>query len=173
MSLESCIQMLVDIGIPLGEAEESCQIAFNYAMEDKQFFSAPGVFLPDTENAKERYILSAVLIPNHVDSWGTMFPPTTVKNAAFQFMINYQENKFMHMLPLGKEDVSIVESYIAPIDMEIQGRLIRRGTWMMGLIIHSEVIWDHIKRGTLTGFSIGASMTNGLIKISLRDSGAE
>lgn len=48
----------------------------------------------------------------------------------------------------------IVESYIAPVDFEIDGELIKRGTWLMG-VVWSEEMFEKIERGERTGYSLG------------------
>jgi len=48
----------------------------------------------------------------------------------------------------------IVESYIAPSDMEINGENIRKGTWLVG-VVFSDPYYQKVLRGEWTGLSIG------------------
>lgn len=48
----------------------------------------------------------------------------------------------------------IVESYTAPVDMEINGRVVKAGTWLMGVQWQPE-IYKKIKSGDFTGYSMG------------------
>lgn len=48
----------------------------------------------------------------------------------------------------------IVESYTAPVDMEINGRIVKAGTWLMG-IQWQPAIYERIKEGDFTGYSMG------------------
>jgi len=48
----------------------------------------------------------------------------------------------------------IVESYIAPVDMEINGRIVKAGTWLMG-IQWQPAIYERIQDGDFTGYSMG------------------
>lgn len=50
----------------------------------------------------------------------------------------------------------IVESYIAPTDLEINGQPVSKGTWLMG-VVWSEKNWEKIERGDLTGYSLGGT----------------
>lgn len=145
--MDNCVDYLVSRGIPLDEARESCDIAYKL-MQGHEVPVPDAVqptqdiynFVPVSEGTEERYVLGVALVPNHLDNNGTFFPPTTVKKTAYNFMVNYQANKFMHMLNLDKKDVSIVESYVAPTDMTVHGRVIKKGTWLMGLVIHLSLI---------------------------------
>lgn len=50
----------------------------------------------------------------------------------------------------------IVESYIAPVDMEIGTEKVKKGTWLMG-VVWSQKNWEQIQRGELTGLSLGGT----------------
>jgi DNA adenine methylase len=54
-------------------------------------------------------------------------------------------------------DVSILESFIAPVSFTVGTTKVRKGTWLMALRVTSDKIWKQIKGGELTGFSIGGS----------------
>lgn len=48
----------------------------------------------------------------------------------------------------------IVECYIAPTDMVVNGQAVKKGTWLLGIIWNPE-IFKQIENGTLTGYSMG------------------
>lgn len=152
--MNDCVKALLSKGISLDEAIETCE-AVNKAFSEAEVFAGTTAVINLSDTA-ERYILAPVLIPNHLDTNGTLFPPTTVRRAAHNFMIRHQANKFMHMLDLNSDDLSIVESFVAPVDMVLEGSFVKKGTWMMGIIVHNDKLWQHIKDGNLRGFSIGA-----------------
>ena len=52
----------------------------------------------------------------------------------------------------------IIESYIAPCDMVVDGEPIRKGTWLLG-VIWSEAVFAKILKGEITGYSMGGSAT--------------
>lgn len=59
------------------------------------------------------------------------------------------------------EHGDIVESYIAPIDFELtdpygEVQKIKKGTWLMGVILSQEN-FDKVQKGELTGFSMGGA----------------
>lgn len=51
---------------------------------------------------------------------------------------------------------SILESYLAPCDMQIDEHFVQKGTWLMNLQIHDDKLWEMIKAGEINGISIGA-----------------
>ena len=51
--------------------------------------------------------------------------------------------------------VRLVESYIAPTEMAVGRAKVRAGTWMIGLHVADDDLWAQVKKGELTGLSIG------------------
>jgi hypothetical protein len=58
----------------------------------------------------------------------------------------------------GDELGDIVESYIAPVDMQIGEQTITKGTWMMGVVWNPDV-FAKVQDGSITGYSMGGSGT--------------
>ena len=56
-----------------------------------------------------------------------------------------------------RDDLLVVESYLAPADMEVNKQVIRKGTWMMATLVLSDEIWKDVKAGKITGYSIGGT----------------
>lgn len=108
---------------------------------------------------EERFILCTVLAPEEVDLHEDIYSAEEIRKAQRKFMLKYQNIKLMHRKMLTSDEVAIVECYIAPCDMTIGEDKITKGTWMMGLHIMSDVIWDAVKNGELTGLSIGGEVT--------------
>lgn len=48
---------------------------------------------------------------------------------------------------------TIVESYIAPVDMVIEGETVKKGSWLLG-VRWTESMFEKIKKGQRTGFSM-------------------
>ena len=51
--------------------------------------------------------------------------------------------------------IAVVESYIAPINFELNKRQIIEGTWMVTVKVFDDEVWNLIKAGKIRGFSIG------------------
>ena len=80
-----------------------------------------------------------------------------MRTAAHRFLADAPAVWLMHQSPLGRGSVRILESYIAPQDIEFSGGLVRKGTWLLALRILDDDLWTAIKRGELTGLSIRGS----------------
>jgi hypothetical protein len=112
---------------------------------------------------EERTIFGEVLIPEEVDAHGDIYSAFDVEKAAHYFMENFGNMGLMHSL-LINDDVKILETWVAPIDMVLKtstgsDRVIKKGTWLMKARVISDLLWDKIKSGELTGFSIGGLAT--------------
>ena len=53
-------------------------------------------------------------------------------------------------------NLKIVESYIAPVDISMNGEAIKNGTWIMSTQIFDDKVWKLAEEGKLTGHSISA-----------------
>jgi len=113
------------------------------------------IFLAFVKADHEKRIVSGpVLVPDVEDSQGDIVSKEDVEEAAFRFMRKSQEIQRQHNSE--ETTVKVVESYIVPEDFKIDDELITKGTWMMSVYVPEdrEDIWQAVKSGDLTGFSI-------------------
>lgn len=54
-----------------------------------------------------------------------------------------------------EENVSVVESWITKCDCSINGKEVKKGTWLMTVKVEDDDIWDKVEKGEITGFSMG------------------
>ena len=62
----------------------------------------------------------------------------------------------MHQLRVN-DQVKVLESYLAPTDFQIGEVVVPRGTWLLAVRVLSDELWQRVRNGELTGFSIGGS----------------
>lgn len=105
-----------------------------------------------------RYVLGIVLEPDVVDSQGDTYSADEIRKSAWQYMRDFRNIGLMHK-GLVNGRVVLVESYIAPVDFELEGSTIKAGTWMMGLNVVDDDLWASVKSGDLTGLSIAGFAT--------------
>lgn len=115
----------------------------------------PAVFkiVKGTTN-EEHYVLGIVLEPDVVDAQMDVYSAPEIAAAAHKYMAQYQNRGLMHKT-LVNDKVDLLESYVAPCDFSMGSQAIKKGTWMMAVRVKDDELWGAVKRGELTGFSIG------------------
>lgn len=112
--------------------------------------------IPIVKTADERYVLGIVLEPETVDAQQDIYSAAEVREAAHKFMAEYRNRGLMHQR-IVNDKVDIVESYLAPVDFEVGGQKVKKGTWLLAEHILDDELWQQVKSGALGGFSIGGS----------------
>lgn len=79
-----------------------------------------------------------------------------IEEACFNFNTTCRKANIMHSFDT--DGFEFVESYTAPVDLELGGRQIKKGTWIATIRVSSnpehQWIWDGIKSGKFNGLSI-------------------
>jgi DNA adenine methylase len=112
--------------------------------------------IKDVDPADERFVLGIVLEPEVVDAQGDIYSSAEVRQAAHRFMEEFGGLGLMHGMRVNGQ-VKVLESYVSPMDFAVGEVAVRKGTWLLAVRILSEALWDQVKKGELTGFSIGGS----------------
>jgi len=94
--------------------------------------------------------------PDVVDLQGDRLSKSEIRVACHKFMMKSQRINKEHN---GPAKADIIESYIAPTDFTCNGQKVRKGSWIMGVKVHDPEIWQAIKKGEITGFSIAGNGT--------------
>lgn len=115
-------------------------------------------FASPTAKAEMRFALAPVLEPETTDGQGDIYDAPEIEAAAHRFMADFRNIGLMHK-GIINDRVKLVESYIAPVDFEINGQAVKAGTWLMGLRFLDDELWQAAKDGELTGLSIGGFAT--------------
>jgi len=110
--------------------------------------------------AKEEHIVYGIVYePDEEDSQGDEANAEEIRKAAYQFMEEVQTFKVMHK---GKNvKVRILENYIAPVDFKIEGKSVKKGSWVLVTRILDKRVWNAIKKGKLTGYSMAGYARTG------------
>jgi len=106
-----------------------------------------------SKSGDERICCGIVYEPGVPDSQDDQATAEEIKKACYYYM----ENSLNHFKMNHKGNpvkVSLLENYLAPNDLSIEGRAITKGTWLMTVRINDEEIWKAIKEGELTGYSM-------------------
>jgi len=104
-------------------------------------------------NEDERLVLGPVYEPDVQDAQGDSAGPAEIIKACHRFMAESRTLGIMHKSK--DAGASIVECYIAPVSFQLNNHYIRKGTWMLATKIHDDKLWNEIKTGKITGYSMG------------------
>lgn len=104
----------------------------------------------DDEDPKQ-LVYGIVYEPGVEDAHGDFATAEAIEKAAHDFLTKYRQIDTQHDFEAGAGEV--VESYIAPADMEIAGEAITKGTWVM-VTKATDEIWEAIQKGEYTGYSL-------------------
>ena len=108
----------------------------------------------DKADEDRRLVLGVVLEPNSVDTQGDTIAPEEIERAAHLWLARFQDRGFMHRQIVNSK-LEIYESYLAPADLTIGGQRVKKGSWLLMYHVVDDVLWAAVKRGDLTGFSMG------------------
>lgn len=105
-------------------------------------------------DADSHFVTGIVYEPMVEDTQGNYMTEEEITKAAYWFAKNSNQVDLQHCFKKC-DGAAVVESYIAKCDMEIEGEAIKKGTWLMTMEITDADVWDSIKKGDITGFSMG------------------
>ncbi len=139
----------------LADAEEG-QGGTTAKADDSSHFTKTVTLIKGADPADERYVLGIVLEPETVDAQGDIYSADEVRQAAHRFMEEFGGIGLMHQLRVN-DQVKVLESYLAPGELKIGEVAVKKGTWLLAVRILSDGLWEQVKGGQLTGFSIGGN----------------
>ena len=104
---------------------------------------------------EQRLVSGVVYEPDFVDSQDEFASAEEIEKAAHNFLVKFRTIKRQHEEV--RKDIDLVESFIAPVDMKVNEEIIKKGSWVITVKIHSDEIWEDVKNGNITGFSMGGT----------------
>lgn len=111
--------------------------------------------VPIIKTARDQQIVYGVVSePGVEDLQGDILSESEIRKACHKFMQTSQRIGKEHS---GVAKASIIESYIAPTDFKCNGQPVRKGSWVMAVKVHDKGLWQAVKKGEITGFSIAGT----------------
>lgn len=108
------------------------------------------------KGSDQQIVYGVVSEPNVIDLQGDRLSKSEIRAACHKFMQTGQRIGKEHS---GVAKASIIESYIAPTDFKCNGQVVKSGSWVMAVKIHDNDLWQAVKKGDITGFSIAGTGT--------------
>jgi len=102
-----------------------------------------------------------VLEPDEVDAQKDTVDVEAIERAAYRFLANYNRATQLGVLHtiFGENGIDLVESWTAKTDFKLGKEMVKKGTWLMSVKVLDDVLWKKVKKGEITGFSIGGVAT--------------
>ncbi len=147
----------IDVGAPFKVRKATIEDA------DAQLIAEKGDFqiIVQKLDKDRRLVTGVVLEPGEVDAQGDTVSEEVIENAAGDFLSNYNQETELGLMHKAFGDIGLElrESWIAPQSMKIGGQKVKKGTWIMKMKVVKDKLWDAVKAGKITGFSIGGVAT--------------
>lgn len=106
---------------------------------------------------EHRLVYGIVYEPDAYDAHEDRMSKAEIERAAHGFMVRYAkalgQTGTDHKHDVSRDQVTVVESYIAPADLLIGAQLVKAGSWVMVAKVHDDSIWKDVKTGRYTGWS--------------------
>ncbi|MBE7099482.1 XkdF-like putative serine protease domain-containing protein [Bacillus cereus] len=118
--------------------------------EEQPNFEKP-VKVVKSDDEEKRLVYGIVYEPDVIDAHGDFTDSETIEKAAHEFMLKYRQIDKNHDFVAGVGEV--VESYITPADMELNGEPVKKGTWILTTKADEET-WESVKKGEFQGYSL-------------------
>jgi hypothetical protein len=103
---------------------------------------------------ERRLVYGVVLKPDEFDSQDDRAKPLEIEKAAHGFMRKSRVMDRQHREALPQDKAVPVESYLAPADFEMNGREVKKGSWVLVTHVPDDDLWELVKSGKLCAYSI-------------------
>ena len=133
------------------EEHKSDEFDFNKESLEKGISFKKTVEICKKDDAK-RVVYGVIYEPDVEDTQGDSADAEEIEKAAWDFLKESRTINLQH----GKDatDVFVVESYVTPQVISMNGKDVKKGAWMMAVQIENKDLWDDVKTGRFTGFSM-------------------
>lgn len=109
----------------------------------------------DADGHEYLFVLGQVTAsPFHVDLQKHWAEPQVIREACHGFMTDFQNLGVGHKRLVKNHEARIVENYMTPGDVTINGKLIPAETWMLGVRLYEKSLISGVQKGELNGFSL-------------------
>lgn len=108
--------------------------------------------------AEKRIVIGVVLEPEPFDGAGDghheTYAADEIERAAHNYCASFLSLNDSHGRFLTREQIAVVETYIAPCDFTLDGSTIRRGSWVLAARVIDDQLWARVLTGELRAWSI-------------------
>lgn len=114
----------------------------------------------DTEKRQALFVaLMAYKDETGFDLHGDTYDAEEVEKACHSYNTSCMKTNLGHLVMVDDELCSVIESYIAPVDMQIGDQYVTKGSWLQVWQFAEGPLWEGVKSGEWSGISIGCTAT--------------
>lgn len=121
--------------------------------------SEPTVEIVKALDEEKQEALFVALAPDEVDLHGDTYSAEEIAKACESYNRHCMKTNLAHLFMVDDDVSYVLESYIAPVDMQVGETLVTKGTWLQKWKITDEDIWKGLKDGYWNGISIQCTAT--------------
>lgn len=104
-------------------------------------------------DSDQRKILGVVLEPDAFDLHNDIYSAEEVRKACENYNANCLRGNVEHLINTDK--LVVTKSFVLEVDATIGDQPVKAGSWLMEMKVNDDTLWDMVKSGDFTGFSIG------------------
>lgn len=112
-------------------------------------------------NKDKRLVYCVVAEPDAVDLQDDTWTADEIEKTAHAYAVNCRVVGDAHRKDksgnLVVAPADVVESYIAPVDFEVEGEKVLKGSWVVVIKANDSALWQNILDGQYDGVSIGGT----------------
>lgn len=138
-----------EIDRKLKQITKACEEQDYHFYDEDPELKLVSVLKADTE---QQLVYGVILEPETFDAHGDKVSAEEIEQAAHEYLVNSRIIGRQHM---EKANALLVESNIAPVDYDINGAPVKKGSWVGVVKVLDPDLWQSVKEGKVTGFSIG------------------
>lgn len=121
-------------------------------------------------SSEKREMTAPVLVPESVDYHGHIYSELEVHKACRNYKDNCDKANIQHLFDVTNKSAEFVEHYVTPAEMTFgegdDAITVKKGTWLATMRFNNDSIWEDVKDGKFTGFSIHADCMSRRLKKS-------
>lgn len=105
---------------------------------------------------EQRLFLGVVLEPEEYDLHKDIYSAEEIRKAC-DSESQYLQSNVQHSVQVDTDVMEVTKSFIQEVEAIIGDKVIKEGTWLREAKIHNDDLWEAIKDGEFTGWSIGCT----------------
>ena len=121
--------------------------------------SEPTIEVAKALDVEKRQALFVALMAHKDESsfdlHGDTYDAEEVEKACHSYNTSCMKTNLGHLVMVDDNVCSVIESYIAPVDMQIGDQYVTKGSWLQVWQFADDDLWQGVKSGEWSGISIG------------------